>query len=110
MDDFSHHVSDDQQPFGDMEFADNPEPRAACLLLLDTSGSMKGEAIAALNAGLLAFAEALRADRLSAKRVDVAVGPRMGDKVSVAKGLNADQRVAIDGVTALEDGMKVRTK
>ncbi|QBM75168.1 VWA domain-containing protein [Sphingomonas sp. AAP5] len=73
MDDFSHHVSDDQQPFGDMEFADNPEPRAACLLLLDTSGSMKGEAIAALNAGLLAFAEALRADRLSAKRVDVAV-------------------------------------
>ena len=45
-----------------------------------------------------------------AKRVDVAVGPRMGDKVSVAKGLNADQRVAIDGVTALEDGMKVRTK
>lgn len=72
MDDFSHDLPD-QEPFGDLEFADNPEPRAACLLLLDTSGSMKGEAIAALNAGLLTFAEALREDRLAAKRVDVGV-------------------------------------
>ena len=34
----------------------------------------------------------------------------MGNKVSVTKGLSAKQQVAVDGVTALEDGMKVRTK
>jgi len=45
-----------------------------------------------------------------AKRVDITVGPRMGDKISVTKGLSAKQQVAVDGVTALEDGMKVRTK
>jgi len=32
----------DQVPFGNMEFADNPEPHCACLLLLDTSESMQG--------------------------------------------------------------------
>ena len=31
------------------EFADNPEPRCAVVLLLDTSGSMEGDAIAELN-------------------------------------------------------------
>ena len=41
----------DQVPFGASEFADNPEPRCPCLLLLDTSASMEGEPIAELNAG-----------------------------------------------------------
>ena len=63
----------DQVPFDNVEFADNPEPRCACLLLLDTSGSMKGEKIAQLNAGLAAFAEQLRADSMASKRVEVAV-------------------------------------
>jgi uncharacterized protein YegL len=63
----------DQVPFGNMEFADNPEPRCACLLLLDTSGSMKGAKIAQLNAGLNEFARQLRADSMAAKRVEVAV-------------------------------------
>ena len=53
--------------------ADNPEPRCACLLLLDTSGSMKGYAIEELNAGLQAFSEELKADALASKRVEVAV-------------------------------------
>lgn len=30
-------------------FAENPEPRCACLLVLDVSGSMEGERIEALN-------------------------------------------------------------
>jgi uncharacterized protein YegL len=62
-----------QAPFGAVEFADNPEPRCGCVILVDTSGSMKGESIAALNEGLRQFGEALREDRLAAKRVDVAV-------------------------------------
>ena len=63
----------DQMPFGNLEFADNPEPRCACLLLLDTSGSMKGAKIAQLNLGLNEFAQQLRADSMAAKRVEVAV-------------------------------------
>jgi uncharacterized protein YegL len=63
----------DQVPFNNVEFADNPEPRCACLLLLDTSGSMRGTKIEQLNAGLAAFAEQLRADAMAAKRVEVAV-------------------------------------
>lgn len=35
-----------------VKFEINPESRCACVLLLDTSGSMEGDKIAALNAGL----------------------------------------------------------
>jgi len=63
----------DQVPFSNLEFADNPEPRCACLLLLDTSGSMKGKKIEQLNAGLNEFARQLRADSMAAKRVEVAL-------------------------------------
>lgn len=62
-----------QVPFEAVEFADNPEPRCACVLLLDTSGSMQGEPIAALNHGLKQFATELKEDRLAAKRVDLAI-------------------------------------
>jgi len=63
----------EQKPFDTAEFADNPEPRCACLLLLDTSGSMQGQRIAELNAGLKTFQEELNADSLAAKRVEVAI-------------------------------------
>jgi uncharacterized protein YegL len=59
--------------FESIEFADNPEPRCACVLLLDTSGSMQGPPIAALNLGLRSFKDELVSDALAAKRVDVAV-------------------------------------
>jgi uncharacterized protein YegL len=62
----------DQQPFN-AEFADNPEPRCACMLLLDTSGSMTGDPISELNAGLKTFEEELRGDPLCAKRVEIAI-------------------------------------
>jgi uncharacterized protein YegL len=62
-----------QVPFGGVEFADNPEPRCACVLLLDTSGSMAGEKIAHLNEGLRIFAEELKSDSMAAKRVEVAI-------------------------------------
>jgi uncharacterized protein YegL len=55
------------------EFEENRQPRCPCVLLLDTSGSMSGRRIAALNAGLVTFADELRADPLATKRVEVAV-------------------------------------
>lgn len=49
------------------EFAENPEPRYPCILLLDTSWSMKGQPIAQLNEGLVTFKDDLAADALPAK-------------------------------------------
>ena len=56
-----------------LEFADNPEPRCPCILLLDTSGSMKGERLAALNEGLRVFRDEVGKDALASRRVEVAV-------------------------------------
>jgi len=63
----------DQQPLGPVTFAENPEPRCPCLLLLDTSGSMAGRPIEELNAGVRAFYEELQSDSLAVKRVEVAL-------------------------------------
>jgi uncharacterized protein YegL len=73
-------MKDDQMPFGDAEFADNAEQRCPCILLLDTSGSMQGEAIDQLNEGLVTFRRELASDGLAAKRVDIAV-VTFGDQV-----------------------------
>ena len=83
-----------------VEFADNPEPRCACLMLLDTSGSMgtieggdyqdlgytytqDGQTFRAasgghtrigeLNGGLQVYKSSLAEDPLAAKRVEVSV-------------------------------------
>jgi uncharacterized protein YegL len=63
----------DQIPFSGAEFAENPEPRCSCLLLLDTSGSMSGTPISELNAGLVTFKDELMADSMAAKRVEVGI-------------------------------------
>src|SRR2546427_7359653 len=57
----------------DPEFAINPDPRCACVLLLDTSGSMGGAAIDSLNDGLKAFQEDLQEDSLARRRVEIAI-------------------------------------
>jgi uncharacterized protein YegL len=63
----------DQIPFADAEFALNAEPRCACLLLLDTSGSMMGAPIKELNEGLVTLKDELMADAMAAKRVEVGI-------------------------------------
>lgn len=70
------------------EFADNPEPRCPCVLLLDTSQSMAGEPIAALMRGLLVFHNELLAVPLARKRIEIAV-----------ISFGADVRVVQDFVT-----------
>ena len=56
-----------------VEFADNPEARCPCVILVDTSGSMQGDKINALNEGLRAFKKDLAADPLAALRVEIAL-------------------------------------
>lgn len=67
------YISFEQIPFGSDSFAENPEPRCPCVLLLDTSGSMGGMPIAELNEGVRTFRNELLADPLATKRVEVAM-------------------------------------
>lgn len=67
------YISFEQIPFGSDDFANNPESRCPCLLLLDTSGSMSGMPVHQLNEGIRAFKAELTEDPLAVKRVEVAV-------------------------------------
>ncbi|RYZ37844.1 MAG: VWA domain-containing protein [Sphingobacteriales bacterium] len=67
------YISFEQIPFGSNDFADNPESRCPCLLLLDTSGSMAGMPIRELNDGIETLRQELLQDSLAAKRVEVAM-------------------------------------
>lgn len=63
----------DQIAFTTSDFADNPEPRCPCLLLLDVSASMQGKPITELNAGLITLRDELAANALAMARVELAI-------------------------------------
>lgn len=66
----------DQVPFefGDPnQFVENPEQRAPCVLLLDTSSSMSGHKINQLNAGLHTLTRQVSADSLALSRVEITI-------------------------------------
>jgi uncharacterized protein YegL len=63
----------EQISFETNDFASNPEPRCPCILLLDVSGSMSGQPLNELNAGLVTFRDELSADALAMKRVEVGI-------------------------------------
>ncbi len=52
---------------------DNPDPRIACALLLDTSNSMAGDKISLLNDGFDLFCKEIKEDDLAKKRTEVMV-------------------------------------
>lgn len=60
-------------PIGLPEFVENPEPRCPVILLCDTSGSMQGEPIKALNRGLADFKTDVYKDEIASLRVEVAL-------------------------------------
>src|SRR5690242_1423886 len=59
--------------FDEVEFSQNPDPRVPCILLLDTSWSMNGAPIDALNQGLQTFQTDINQDNLARRRVEVAI-------------------------------------
>ena len=86
-----------------VEFAENPEPRCPCVLLLDNSGSMHNEPIEALNEGLKTFRDELNRDSLAKKRVEVAIVTFNNDVNVVQDFVTADQfeppRLEAQGLT-----------
>lgn len=55
------------------EFADNPENRCPVVLLLDTSASMEGPPMDALNQGMATFKYDVEQDPMAALRVELAI-------------------------------------
>ncbi len=60
-------------PVGFPEFEDSIEPRCPVILLCDTSGSMSGEPIDALNKGLITFCNEISMDEQASLRVEAAL-------------------------------------
>lgn len=80
----------EQVPFGTSDFAENPEPRVPCVLILDVSYSMNGQPIDELNEGLTAYREELAADSLASKRVEIALITFGGEVTTVQDFTTAD--------------------
>jgi uncharacterized protein YegL len=82
----------------------NPDPRCACILVLDTSGSMHGEKINQLNQGLIAFRDALQSDSVAQSRVEIAIvtfGPAQLTQDFASAGSFAPPTLSASGDTPL---------
>ena len=89
----------------EIQFAENPEPRCPCVLVVDVSSSMEGDKMEQLNNGLATFARELKADELASLRTEVAIITFAGnvemaqDFVTVdqfhPQPLNADEGILI---------------
>lgn len=86
-------------PLGAIQIASNPEPRCACVLVLDVSGSMKGEAIEALNRGVQSLIEELSADSLASRRVELSV-VTFGNTVELVSDFKTPRHLSIERLEA----------
>ena len=74
-----------------IEFAENPDPRVACVLVLDTSSSMSGEPITALNHALKVLHEEILGDELARRRAELAIVTFGGDVRTVQEFATVDR-------------------
>jgi uncharacterized protein YegL len=75
------------------DLIDNPSPRCACMVVLDTSGSMDGAPIAQLNEGIKNFIAALQSDEVAGCSIDVAVmtaGGVVTEQLPFTTAMNVD--------------------
>ena len=77
----SNKYIDEMIPY--VEFADNANERTPCVLVLDCSGSMRGEPIKQLNAGLKALERELKDDIDASSRVQLLIIKAFGKDEAV---------------------------
>ena len=92
------------------DLIENPTPRCPCMLVLDTSGSMDGERINELNAGLAEFIQAVRADEFAAYSIELGIitaGGSVTEELSftAAHDIEGFQPLAAGGYTPLGDAV-----
>lgn len=99
-----------------VEFADNVNERTPCVLVLDCSGSMRGEPIKQLNAGLQALEKELKDDIDASARVQILIIKAFGkDETEIssdwvdAMNFNAPTMDA-GGLTPLGKAMELALK
>ncbi len=95
----------------EIQFAENPEPRCPCVLLVDVSSSMYGAPITQLNSGIATFAQELKADQLASLRTEVAI-VTFGSTAQMAhEFVTADQFIAptlgANGATMMSAGINL---
>ena len=81
------------------EFELNPEPRFPCAIVIDTSSSTEGEAIAQIGSGLEDLAAEVRDDDLTALRAEIAV-VTFGGHVRVVRDFTPAQHFRPPPLTA----------
>ena len=89
----------------------NPDPRIACALLLDTSGSMTGEPMEQLNSGFALFCDEIKNDELAKKRAEIMVitfGGQARVEVPFTEGRDLRSRVlSASGATPLGQALNL---
>ena len=75
----------------EIQFAENPEPRCPCVLVVDVSSSMEGDKVEQLNDGIATFAQELRTDLLASLRTEVAIVTFKGVAELAQDFVTADQ-------------------
>ena len=88
----NQNITEEMIPY--VEFADNANERTPCVLVLDCSGSMRGEPIKQLNAGLKALEKELKEDIDASSRVQILI--------IKACGKEDEAEVASDWVDAMD--------
>ena len=95
----------------EIQFAENPEPRCPCVLVVDVSSSMHGEPMDQLNNGIATFARELKADQLASLRTEVAIvtfgsGAELAQDFVTADRFNPPTLVA-NGATMMSAGINL---
>ena len=96
----------------DRDLIENPSPRCACMLMLDTSASMFGAPIRELNAGVQAFISAIQEDDMAACSVELGVitaGGKVTEQLPFTTGMNISQsrQFIASGLTPLGEAMEL---
>ena len=88
-----------------IEFADNPEPRCPCVLVLDVSGSMRGPRMDTLNQSIREFKTQICEDQLTSIRAEIAIiafsdHPRIAQEFVTADKFEP-KRLGVEGGTKI---------